>query len=106
MLTPTASSPFQVPSSAFQMLSSLISLNLNYNQIVQLNAHAFTGLVSLLRLSLFGNHIKQIDANAFIGVGNLTRLNLGGNLLVGVPSHCLQDLQTLNVSAPLLSLIE
>ena len=95
-----------MPTNAFHSsLSSLISLNLNYNQIEYIDEYAFNGLISLLRLSLFGNRIKQIDANGFNGIGgNLTRINLGNNLLDRLPSHCLKNLQTLNVSSfPFLS---
>lgn len=70
-----------MPTDAFLKLSSLISLNLNYNQIEYIFDYSFTGLTSLLRISLFGNRIKQIDSNAFNGIGgNLNRINLGKNL--------------------------
>lgn len=89
----------QVPSKALSVLSSLISLNLNYNEIDALHPHAFRGLISLLRLALYGNKIKVIDALAFVGVGgNLTRVNLGKNELTLVPSKALAELTSLTVS--------
>jgi len=64
------------------MLSSLVSLSLNHNQIQVLHQAAFQGLVSLVRLSIYGNKIIVIDTLVFQGIGNnMTRINLGGNQL-------------------------
>lgn len=84
---------------ALRGLASLVSLNLNFNQIEVLEANAFEGLVSLLRLSLFGNRIRTIDWAAFSGMSiNFTRINLGGNRLQTVPSDALRDLKLLQVT--------
>ncbi|RWS28448.1 leucine-rich repeat-containing protein let-4-like protein, partial [Leptotrombidium deliense] len=85
-----------VPSKPLEVLSSLVSLNLNFNNIESIHAEAFKGLVSLLRLTVYGNKIKSIDSNAFLGIGgNISRINLGANLLPSVPSQSLVNLTTL-----------
>ncbi|KAH9403834.1 hypothetical protein TYRP_015028 [Tyrophagus putrescentiae] len=86
----------QIPSLALRNLTSLVLLNLNFNQIGTLEANAFTGLASLRRLSLYGNRIVTLSPAAFLGVGvNLTRLNLGGNQLATVPTEAFRPLLAL-----------
>lgn len=81
---------------ALRNLTSLVSLNLNFNEITALEASAFSGLASLLRLSLYGNKIATVSPMAFAGVGvNLTRINLGANQLATVPSEAVRRLLSL-----------
>lgn len=87
-----------MPTHALGVLASLVSLNLNYNEIESLNMAAFKGLISLLRLAIYGNKIKVIDGQAFAGLGgNLTRVNLGKNELTAIPTSSLTDLIALQV---------
>ena len=93
----------QVPQ-ALNNLTSLLSLNLNFNSIQTLHNYAFQGLDSLVRLSLFGNQIHTIYPASFSGFsGNLTRINLGGNRLTNIPTEALRPLRSLQVSRALFS---
>ncbi len=77
---------------------SVISLNLNKNNIHHIKDATFSGLANLKYLSLMWNcvpdHLKEqrwpscslkIDLNAFSGLKNLTSLQLAGNSLKTIP---------------------
>nr|AIO11810.1 variable lymphocyte receptor type A [Petromyzon marinus] len=90
----------QLSSNAFQGLTKLTWLALDYIQIASLPAGLFDQLRELKDLYLGSNQLKSLPPGVFDRLTKLTLLNLGSNQLQSIPSGAfdkLTNLQTLNL---------
>ncbi len=74
----------ELGASIFEGFTSLTTLSLTNNQLVQLGNKLFEGLVSLTELNLSHNNLAQLDNKPFQGLTNLTELSLYSNASVSV----------------------
>ena len=66
--------------------STILNLDLSFNDISELGADNFTGMSSMLKLNLAFNRIAHINNRAFISCLSLTYLTLSGNQIVHMPA--------------------
>eukprot|EP00058_Branchiostoma_floridae_P019534 XP_002605024.1 hypothetical protein BRAFLDRAFT_85165 [Branchiostoma floridae] len=69
----------EIPTDAFNSLSSVVNLYLNNNPLTSLPLDAFRGLTTLQKLDLGECQISTIEDNAFRGLTELTDLTLDTN---------------------------
>lgn len=79
----------------FENLTSMLSLNLGYNQLRALLHESFRGLVGLRELRLTHNHIHSIEDHSFDGLQSLEVLDLTSNELLSVSRHWFEALPNL-----------
>ena len=85
--------------------SSLIKLDLKWNQIKYLTASGIHQCSTLLILNLFENHITELYKGDFIGLNRLIDLNIRNNPLRILSSDCfngLSALPSLRINSPYL----
>ncbi|XP_035696239.1 protein slit-like [Branchiostoma floridae] len=87
----------EIPTDAFNSLSSVVNLYLNNNPLTSLPLDAFRGLTTLQKLDLGECQISTIEDNAFRGLTELTDLTLDTNQIKSVSLSTFQGLRSLNV---------
>ncbi|CAH1272995.1 RTN4RL2 [Branchiostoma lanceolatum] len=86
----------EIPTDAFNSLSSVENLYLNNNPLASLPPDAFRGLTALQKLDLGECQIGTIEENAFRGLTELTDLVLDTNQIKSVSLSTFQGLASLN----------
>jgi Leucine-rich repeat (LRR) protein len=85
-----------IVSNAFNGLSSLTWLVLQYNKLTTIESNAFQGLSSLTQLDLAGNGLSSIQSNTFANLTRLNWLNLSGNPLISIEPGSFYNLPQLD----------
>jgi len=78
------------------LLSKLLILKLNDNNLTRLNQNTFSGLTNLKTLMLSKNSINIIEKGAFYGLSNLETLNLSYNRIDNIEEEAFNGLDNLN----------
>jgi Leucine-rich repeat (LRR) protein len=89
-------------------LAKLTYLNLAHNSIRSVDNEVFAGLTSLLTLELQGNQLTTVDRQYFVGLKMLSYLNLNGNdirSIGGGEFDIMTELKKLDLSKNLLSVL-
>ncbi|KAI8501221.1 PREDICTED: slit homolog 2 protein-like [Branchiostoma belcheri] len=86
----------EIPTDAFNTLSSVENLYLNNNPLTRLPPDAFRGLTALQKLDLGECQIATIEDNAFRGLTELTDLVLDTNQIKSVSLSTFQGLRSLD----------
>ncbi|XP_063902125.1 leucine-rich repeat-containing protein 15-like isoform X4 [Zophobas morio] len=76
-------------------LAKLTYLNLAHNSIRSVDNEVFAGLTSLLTLELQGNQLTTVDRQYFVGLEMLSYLDLSENFLVSLEKDLFKDLKNL-----------
>ena len=78
---------------AFNGLTALKELRLEYNHLRHLHSNMFSYLSNLTVLIIHDNQIQDIEAGAFNGLGNIWHVFLGANRLAEVRADIFQGLE-------------
>ena len=73
-------------------LTSLLLLNFEFNDIVDIKKECFSASNFLKRININNNHITYLHTFAFHNLHHLMFLNLSSNPLINLPSKCFSNL--------------
>ncbi|KAG0443414.1 hypothetical protein HPB47_014948 [Ixodes persulcatus] len=83
----------------FGGLSSLVELDLKYNEISEVDPLAFDGLPHLTIVYLSFNRLRVLPAHMFMGAPNLVTVDLSQNQLVTLTWRTVQDLRKIDAES-------
>nr|CAD7266710.1 unnamed protein product [Timema shepardi] len=81
----------------FLGLENLSSLSMDSNLLKIIKENSFAKLVNLTTLSLINNTIEEIETDAFIGLGKLQNLLISSNHLSRLDERCFDHLKGLSI---------
>lgn len=77
--------------------TSLVYLNVSYNQLMYLSSEVFNALINLERLILVGNRFKTVHPRPFAGLKNLHYLNLSNSSVDMLPKETFSGLSNVKI---------
>ncbi|CAF0987371.1 unnamed protein product [Brachionus calyciflorus] len=87
---------------AFKNCETVLTINLSFNNLTQLNSKSFYGMVKLKSLNIRNNQISQLESDLFKDVHLLNILELNNSLLKRLDENLfynLTELESINLSS-------